>query len=248
MQSKESQDHNEEIEGFFQDPLERASEFVNAILGQGVYGLSEAARLTNLKPTRVREWFKGRPDRGPSNQVFTSDYSFLSDVRAISFLDLIELFVAGQLREHGVSLQSIRMVRARLKSDLGTKHPFSRQELLSDGKRVFTLGLDVDGQREMIDVLNRQRVFVDVLLPFLKKIDYDTVSGLAKKWSIAGQAVIDPRRCLGKPIVDEIGMMTAVLYDAYKANGESADLVADWYGVLPSHVMAAVQFERNLAA
>lgn len=223
-------------------------EVVNAILGRGVYGLFEAATLTQLRPTRVREWFCGRSAKESRTRVFTSDYQSLSEEHAISFLDLIELFVAGQLREHGVSLQSLRKVRAQLKKDLRTKHPFCRREVLSDGKRVFVLGLDLEGRREMIDVLNRQRVFAEILLPFLKKIDYDAVSKLARKWSIADGVVIDPQRCLGKPVIDEIGIKTAILNNAFKANGNNAELVADWYGVLPSHVMAAVNFERSLVA
>jgi uncharacterized protein (DUF433 family) len=223
-------------------------EVVNAILGRGVYGLSEAATLTHLRPARVREWFCGRSAKKSKPQVFTSDYQSLSEQHAISFLDLIEHFVAGQLREHGVSLQSLRRVRVQLKKDLRTKHPFCRREVLSDGRRVFIMGLDLEGRREMIDVLNRQRVIAEILLPFLKRIDYDAVSKLARKWSIAEGVVIDPQRCLGKPIVDEIGIKTAILDSAFKANGNNAELVADWYCVLPSHVMAAVDFERSLVA
>jgi uncharacterized protein (DUF433 family) len=223
-----------------------ASKVLNTVLGRGVYGLPEAAKLTQLKPARVREWFRGRSSSGSKRSVFTSDYQFISDACAISFLDLIELFVAGQLREHGVSLQSLMRVRAQLKKDLATRHPFSRREVLSDGKRVFTLGLDLEGQREMVDVLNRQRVFADILLPFLKKIDYDAASKLATRWCIADGIVIDPQRSLGKPIVEEVGIKTMILESAYTANNEDAEAVADWYGVLPSHVMAAVAFERSL--
>ena len=168
--------------------------------------------------------------------------------RAISFLDLIELFVAGQLRVHGVALQTLRKVHKRLESDLRTKHPFCRREILSDGRRVFILGLDELGREEMIDVLSRQRVFVSVLEPFLKRIDYDCATLMARKWSIADKILVDPANCLGKPIVEEIGIRTAILAGAYEANGRDPDVVADWYGVLPSHVMAAVEFEKSLAA
>jgi uncharacterized protein (DUF433 family) len=141
----------------------------------------------------------------------------------------------------------LRKVRGRLQKDLGTPHPFCRREVLSDGKRVFTLGLDPDGEREMIEVLTRQRVFVDVLLPFLKRIDYDSVTKLASKWSIADKVVVDPTICLGKPIVEEVGVRTTILANSYEANDRDAELVAEWYGLLPTHVLAAVDFERSLA-
>jgi uncharacterized protein (DUF433 family) len=100
----------------------------------------------------------------------------------------------------------------------------------------------------MIEALTRQRVFVDILLPFLKRIDYDSGTKLASKWSIADKVVIDPTSCLGKPIVEEICIRTTILANAYEANGRDAELVAEWYGVLSAHVLAAVDFERSIAA
>jgi uncharacterized protein (DUF433 family) len=221
---------------------------MNTILGHGIYSLPEAARLTRLPSSRVREWFTGRSVEHGGKAVFNSDYDFVGGDRAISFLDLIELFIAGKLREQGVSLQSLRRVRAQLKKDLKTPHPFCRSEVLSDGKKVFVLGLDPGGQKEMIDVLSRQRVFADILLPFLKRIDYNAITKLASKWSIADNVVIDPMVCLGKPVVEDVCIRTTILASAYEANDRDAEHVADWYGVLPGHVVAAVEFERNLAA
>ena len=79
-----------------------------SILGHGIYNLPEAGTLTRLKPRRVREWFIGRASDQARRPVFRSDYPPVNGDRAISFHDLIELFVAGQLRERGVSLQSLR--------------------------------------------------------------------------------------------------------------------------------------------
>jgi hypothetical protein len=80
--------------------------FFMTILGNGIYGLPEAARLTGLKPGRVRESFQERLDTSERPPVFRSDYESIGGDRAISFHDLIDLFIAGQLREHGVSLQA----------------------------------------------------------------------------------------------------------------------------------------------
>ncbi len=218
------------------------------ILGHGVYTLPEAARLTHLKPQRVREWFHGRPREEFRKPIFQSDYQSVGGDRAISFHDLIELFVAGQLRDHGVSLQSLRKVHKQLQKELNTRHPFCRSEVLSDGKRVFTLGLDEDGRNKMIEVLTHQSVFVDILLPFLKRISYDEATQLARRWLITEMIVIDPAICLGKPIVEPVGIATAILASAYEANHKNAELVAEWYSVHARHVIAAVDFERNLAA
>jgi DNA-binding transcriptional MerR regulator len=149
------------------------------ILGHGVYSLPDAAKLTRLKPQRVREWFAGGRSAGARASVFQSDYQSLGGDRAISFHDLIELFIAGQLRDHGVSLQTLRKVYKRLQADLGTRHPFCRREIMTKDGQVFLFGLDARGTEEMIEVLTQQRVFPDILLPFLRKMDYDEATDFA---------------------------------------------------------------------
>lgn len=221
---------------------------MGTMLGNGVYGYREAARLTGLKPACVREWFRSRPGDAKRPPVFSSDYKPVDGGRAISFLDLIDVFVAGQLREHGVSLQTLRRVYVRLQTELNAKHPFCRSELLSDGKIVFTRGMDERGQEELKEVLSRQKVFPSIILPFLKRIDYGEVSRLAERWRIARLVVIDPRISFGKPIVEEYSIPTAVLADAYQANDQDAERVADWFNVNAEHVLAAVEFESNMAA
>ena len=71
---------------------------------------------------------------------------------------------------------------------------------------------------------------------------------LRDRWCVTNDVVIDPELCLGKPTVREIGMATAVLAAAFTANEEDAEIVADWYGISPSHVLAAVDFKARLVA
>ncbi len=220
------------------------------MLGQGIYSIPEAARITRLKPSRVREWFGGRrskQDRGP---VFRGDYPIVEGDRAISFHDLVELFIAGQLRDKGLPLQRLRKVHAKLSEDWGVKHPFCRDEvrLSRDGKTVFTCGLDEQGKAEVIEVLTNQRAFADIILPFLLKIDYDEATKMARRWSIAPMVVIDPAIRFGKPIVEAVGISTSVLARSFRANGEDAGLVAGWFRIRPEHVRAAVEFEARLVA
>jgi uncharacterized protein (DUF433 family) len=221
---------------------------MTTMLGHGVYDFREAARLTGLKQERVRGWFRNRPAGSNRNPIFQSDYAPVEGHRAISFLDLIDVFVAGQLREHGVSLQILRRVYGRLRGELKTAHPFCREELLSDGRNVFMRGMDDKGQEELKEILTRQKVFPEIILPVLKRIDYGKASRLAERWHIAHLVVIDPRICFGKPVVEPISIPTAILAAAYRANKEDPEVVASWYDVHASHVLAAVAFEGKMAA
>jgi uncharacterized protein (DUF433 family) len=218
------------------------------VLGKGVYSIAEAARLTRLKTQRVREWFRGRSS--PSRifkPVFESDYPILHEEYAISFLDLVELKIGGSLREMGVSLPYLRKVYNHLQTDFGD-HPFCSREIYVGDKKIFTRGLNEEESRTVIEALTNQQYFETIILPFLKKIDYDDLTDQAIRWHIADLVVIDPTIRFGKPIVEETGIGTSVLRKAYYANGEDADLVARWFGIEARHVLAAVNFENELAA
>jgi len=212
------------------------------ILGHGVYTFGEAARLTRLNTRRIRSWFNERTPVSQIGVVFHGDYPSRN---SLSFLDLIEVLVAGNLREQGVSLISIRKVHCILSEQLQTPHPFCHHELLTDGQSVFvTTAADAD-EPEMVEILKQQRVFPKVLLPYLKRVDYDKVSQLAKEWNIADGIVIDPSRRFGKPLVATCGIPSSILASAYHANQNNAELVAAWYGIPPQDVRIAVDFQSR---
>ncbi len=218
------------------------------VLGRGVYSLTEAAKLTQLRPSRVRAWFRPIEDRAGLG-VFQSDYPTVGDDRAISFLDLIEVYIAGRLRDANppVSLQDIRKVHKKLSGDTGKTHPFCEREIYYSRGRIFTRPLnDVTGP--VIEPLTNQSYINSVIMPFLEKIEYDHITNLAKLWYIAEGVVVDPSRSFGKPIVSEVGISTRVLAAAYEANGRDAARVADWYEIKPEHVIAAARFESRTAA
>lgn len=215
------------------------------LLGRGVYSFQEAAVLTHMKPARIREWFRQRPTSAVA-PLFKSDFEDVTAEPLISFLDLVDVFIAGQLRNQGLSLQTLRRVYQTLQHEYRVQHAFSRNELLTDGKRVFLAGLDSKGRDEVTEVLTKQRAFPKILLPFLKKLEFDATSRLAMKWHIANGVVLNPQICFGQPIVEASGIPTTLLAKSMRANG-SAELVADWFGVTPQQVNLASQFEARRA-
>lgn len=219
------------------------------VLGHGVYTVPRAAKLVRLPEQRVREWFRGRKSSAKQRKpVFLGDYQPIEDAFALSFLDLIDVYVAGQMRQHGVSLQTVRRVYGRLSRELNTSHPFCRKELFTDGEDVFIRGKDRQGEEEIYEAITKQKVFPKLILPFLKQIDYDHITVIAARWRIAPEVVLDPRICFGSPVVCEYSIPTYVLHASYLANGESADKVANWYNINSEAVLAAVSFEINLLA
>lgn len=219
---------------------------VTDMLGRGLYTFPEAGRLAGLRSARVRDWFVGR---GKSVEaVFVADFAPVDGDYAISFHDLVDAHIAGHLRESGVSLQTIRQVYNHLKSDFATEHPFCRREMRTDGKNVFLRGLDSQGREEILEALTKQRVFPDIIRPFLKRLDYSAVTKLAERWHIAEGVLLDPQIGFGKPVIESDGIATEILASAYYANGDDANLVASWYDIDPRKVLQAVEFEQRLVA
>ncbi len=228
-----------------------------AILNNGIYSFGEAARLLastlpdarTVSPSRVRAWFRGWPRFSPA--VTHSDYEDVpSRCGIVSFLDLIEALVVLQLRREGISLQYLRKVNDALASEFEIDHPFGRKKIFTDGHHIFIETADAAGDVEMIELVTRllrQHTIPPVLRPYLRQIEYDPVTLLASQWNVHAGVVVDPRRSYGKPIVNAVGIPTAILSAAYSANAENARIVAEWYDIRPRHVMTAVQFERHLS-
>ena len=161
---------------------------------------------------------------------------------AISFFDLVDLLVAGQLRAAGVTMRIVRASYEILRNDIGTPHPFCHELIRTDGKRVFVDAANQLGDDRLLDVVSRQQFFIS-FRSLLKSIDYR--GKLAAVWKISDGVVIDPQRSFGKPVVGKTGVTTFVLANQYRANGSDVELVSDLYGVCQHDVLNAVDFEKR---
>lgn len=216
-----------------------------AVLGSGIYSFSEAARLLHVRTERLVRWFRG----GSAHWGTALESSFADSAgleNSLSFFNLIEALVASKLRNERVSLIGIRKARAALADILQTPYPFAHKGLYTDGKTVFVRIAEQTTDDSLIDAIRRQHVFPKVILPSLKRIDYDDDTLLAQRWRVFAGVILDPRLRFGKPIVEQCGMPTSILASAYQANHQDAERVADWYGVSPGAVRLAVSFENGL--
>jgi len=215
------------------------------MIGLGIYTLAEVSRLTEVHPSTVRTWFKGRSDRAGSGAVFRSDYQPIGDDYAVSFLDLIDVLVAGQFRfRYKVPMRVVRRAHELLQDDLNTNHPFCHANLHTDGKRIFRSVADRLGEENLSDVVSRQQFFLHIKEK-LDHIDYSEITKLAHRWRIANGIVVDPSICMGKPIVEHTGITSYVVASQYYANMKDAALVADLYKLSENDVINAVKFEQR---
>lgn len=213
------------------------------MLGQGVYKLAEVSRLTEVHPCRVRTWFKHRSDAAGRGPVFESDYQSVGGDYAVSFLDLIDVLVAGQFRDkYRVPMQIVRRAYSLLQEELDTKHPFCHSNLYTDGIHIFRCAASKLGEEKLSDVVSHQQFFLHIKEK-LDHIDYSEITKLAYRWRIAKGVVVDPSISMGKPTIENTGVTTYIVANQYYANAENPALVGDLYGVNERDVVNAVRFE-----
>ncbi len=211
----------------------------------GIYTLAEVSRLTELHPSRVRSWFKPRIKGAERKTIFHSDYEVVDHDFAVSFYDLIDVLVAGQLRDvYKVSMPTVRRAHTLLQKILTTKHPFSRSDIYTDGKKIFVYAANELGEQKLSDVISNQQFFVHIKEK-LSHIDYSRATQLAERWRIADGILVDPIKSLGKPTIENTSITTFVIAKQFCANSKNASLVADLYDISETSVEKAVKFEER---
>lgn len=213
-------------------------------VGQGIYSVPEASRYTQLHPQRIRAWLR-RAESETAARFLNPEFP-RGDTYLLSFLDLIDVLVAGQFRKHGVSMPVVRDAYAILAQELRTSHPFCHGRLCSDGRDIFLFAAREIDDPTLSSVMTGQHVFPRILDDYLRFVDYDETTELAERWRISRGVVIDPDIGFGKPVVESTGTTTYILANAFAANDEEAGLVADLFAVSPNDVMNAVAFERRI--
>jgi len=96
------------------------------------YGASAVLQLIGISYRQLDHWARTGLVRSSVRQA-----SGRGSRRVYSFRDLVALRVVGQLREAGVSVQTIRKAVAYLKRH--TEQPLSTLNLVGQGKKVFAL-------------------------------------------------------------------------------------------------------------
>lgn len=105
---------------------------------------SEAAKLTGLTVRQLDHWDRTgfiRPSLAPA--------AGKGSARLYSFLDVVQLRVARELRDAGVSLQALRRIVDYLCEVEELEHPLAEARLVVNGSDVML----VRGRKELVSVL-----------------------------------------------------------------------------------------------
>ncbi len=217
-------------------------------LGRGVYARADVARIASLQPRRVTRWLAGYKWTAADGSERASGPMVATQHRArVDFAELVELlFVAGFVRA-GVPTRVVRAVHDEAEEEFGTPHPFTLKRFEHDGRSIMER-VCVDGEEILIDRYRAQRLVESVMLPLVRRLNYDEFTKQAMRFFPMGTErpiVLDPRRNFGEPSVVSRRVPTRILAAAM-SGGETETRVARWYSVRPDEVAAAVEYEREL--
>lgn len=206
-----------------------------------------------MTPSRARRWLRGyeyeygspsERQRGSKSPVVLG-----AERQAVTFLDLVELLFAKSVLDQGVTLQRLRKALAEAQKYIGSDHPFAQRKLYLLGKDLFIEVPDT-AHSVLVDLLSRGQLGIpEVVVRLGKRIDFDDGSGFAQRyWPLGkkGAVVLDPSVAFGAPTIAGTGIRTANIYDFFRAEDDSLDRTASWFGIATRDAGAAVSFEKDM--
>jgi uncharacterized protein (DUF433 family) len=225
---------------------------LNAEFGVGAYTPSEAARLVGTSATNVRRWLFGYSyaHHGPKTSqapLWQPQYGVDQDDPILGFRDLIEARMVARLRGVGIGMPTIRFCLKTAAMIAEDSHPFSSAHFRTDGKRLFLERLSEEGGRDVIDLKTLQHAFPKIIEASFLDLDFDDEK--ATRWfplAKSRNVVADPQRAFGQPIVDEGGVPTHRIAQAFLAEGRSINRIARFFEIGTMAVKDALAFEKQI--
>jgi uncharacterized protein (DUF433 family) len=220
-----------------------------AEIGSGIYTLPDLGRILNLESHKVRRLLNEYWDKRLANN-FSEKYSWsIGKSKAVSFHTLVEFYIFYQLKDVGVSTQTILKAHQELSEIFKTPFPFAKSEVLSGiscvGKKiVFEIKKD-----EIIDLNSTKQLNLKFIKEFMHKIDFDK-NNLAQRLYPLGKknsVVVDPRNQFGQPIIIGTNLFAETIYNLHK-NKETKKFIAYTYDISIKQVSDAIEFCQKSAA
>jgi uncharacterized protein (DUF433 family) len=211
-----------------------------------LYTVADAARIVDVPASTLASWAQGyvrkfadRPDVAGS-PIITHVPPKGQRQPTIPFVGLAEALVLAAVRRSGVPMQRVRPALKQLETGLGLPNALASRQLYTDGAEIlFDYGEHHAGTdeerlvRHLVVVRNGQRVFVEVIESYLRRIEYaaDGYAALIRvpAYELA-EVVADPTRAFGAPIFERGGVRVDDVLERFWA-GEPLDDLSAEFGV-----------------
>lgn len=205
------------------------------------YSIVEAAGYLRIPKSTLRAWLLGQSSFRPVIEIADRKG------RRLSFINLVEAFVlSGIRREHSIPLPKVRKAVEYLRRTFKTQRPLADEQFASDKAHLY-----VEKFGALIGVMQEGQIQLrEIILDRLQYVRRDP-KGMPEKIVLfpaqrdtkrSASVVIDPRYSFGRPVLDGLGVRTAILAERFRA-GESIDALARDYGAAPEAIQNAIRCE-----
>jgi uncharacterized protein (DUF433 family) len=154
-------------------------------------------------------------------------------------------------------MQRIRPALDQLEKELGVSHALASRKLYTDGAEVlFDYSehhkdpAEARSARDLVVIRNGQRVFVEVIEEYLRRIQYGA-DGYAELIRLPAyrraQVVVDPTRAFGAPIFERGGARVTDVLERFWAD-ESLEHLAAEFGTPPDQLEDVLRVASRRAA
>lgn len=220
----------------------------NAEIGTGIYTLPDLARILNLEYHKVQRLLNEYWDKRFA-QEFSEKYSWtVGKSKAVSFHTLVEFYIFYQLKESGVSTQSILKAHKELSQIFETPFPFAKSEILDGincfGKKiVFEINND-----EIIDLDSTKQLNLKFIKNFMHKLEFDNNSLAMRLYPMGkkNSVIVDPKHQFGQPTIQGTNLFPETIYNLYQKK-ETKKFIASSYDISVKQVNDAINYCKSVA-
>lgn len=214
-----------------------------------MYSFGEAAHLANVSPGTVRNWLLGyRTKDREAQPLFTSKPD---QGPMVSFLQLIEVVVAGRLRkaEHA-KYQTVAVAYRNAKDFYGYEYPFAHINVEAIGGHIvhWIRGTMPSDSLQALD-LPQQWTLPGTFHEIHEELDYD--DELAARWYPIGKSVpivVDPLFGSGVPTILGRGVTVTAISKRFFDGRLSIEDISQDFELDPYLVQHALRFKELLTA
>jgi uncharacterized protein (DUF433 family) len=214
-----------------------------------LFTVREAASFLGVRHSTFQNWTHGYRHHKPVVLKLPAQHGHPN----VPFIGLAEGMVLAAFRQTGVPLQRIRPAIARLDKEIGLQYALASKGLYSDGAEVlydYAAKHDVEEIGELVVVRNQQKVFVEIVRDYLRRISYAS-DGWAEELQLPGfgkaHVVVTLRRGFGRPILDRVRVRVEDVQDRWNAGDGVAEIAED-FGLTVAEVEDVIRAATRTAA
>ena len=219
-----------------------------------LYTVPEAARLAHVSSSTVRRWLYGyETPTSHMAPVFEEPKEQPRDSNIeVSFLQLAEIYVAGQFRKRSISLQRVRRAHEYARRAWEPNYPFARLKFASDGPRILAEfeAAEPGGKFVVLNPESGQLTLPGHVVTAIETFDFDERELVSRWFPVARTVpiVIDPKFSAGLPTIPDRRVTVGAIHKRWKDGGQLIDFIASDLQLQPAIVEQVLRYADRVAA